>query len=741
MSEVIQEGGGGGVAPLHVQGAVRSPIQDAFRELRKLSLFDGIPNERLWEALNQGTVEHGRWDRDQFLADPTTVGRGGPRIYFLARGQVAVGILDPDVVERRRSEQERVASLDPEARKQLSLLKPPPLARESKKNFAMFMDGDLFNSAALAQAARSEGQVAFYTIAPSVIISLEHRVIADLAAGFPFFENRLRRAVEASQDRLRNVAGVKQEILDFFVRHGVSVAGQMVRVRQLDSCIDCKLCEIACEERYGAKRLTLGGYQLGMLDFVFTCRTCSDQRCIDPCEYDSIKYDNRIQEVVINESSCVGCTLCAQACPYDAIEMIDVEDPQNPNFKKSFKKRLDKEGALVFGSGTARLARARRIANKCDHCMNYGDQACVSACPTGSLIEISPFDLFRERAPASLALAKAGYDRDLKIDNAEILPTEPFTKGVGVRDAGMAKIKRGRIGPVIMWGMALATWLLALAEILLRLYKPTSSLTFVILRSNGNEPVIAALKANEYRAGQDLAINMGWLGTFLLVIAAVYPFMRRIAWFRRVSSNTMWFDFHMMAGTMGPAFILLHSALKLDTIWAVPFWCMWFAVISGVVGRYLYTQVPDLLNGRELEELDHQRAFGRYATEHPAAAQVARRLLRAHRDRAVHMAERAGLIRAFLWIVAEDLKRPTRYFHRRALLRATGAPPLVWKDLSERVGRMMLFEKRRVLVPRARLVLHSWKKVHVLFSIVLVGGAAWHIYDTWSLTMSAWPFK
>ena len=66
----------------------------------------------------------------------------------------------------------------------------------------------------------------------------------------------------------------------------------MVRVRQLGLCIDCKLCEEACEERYGARRLTLGGYQLGMLDFIYTCRTCTDQRCIDPCAYDSIKFDD-----------------------------------------------------------------------------------------------------------------------------------------------------------------------------------------------------------------------------------------------------------------------------------------------------------------------------------------------------------------------------------------------------------------------------------------------------------------
>src|SRR5678816_2164636 len=244
----------------------------------------------------------------------------------------------------------------------------------------------------------------------------------ELAARHPSFEQRLQRALSTARERLAWVSGVKQELLDFFVRQGISVAGEMVRVRQLGLCIDCKLCEEACEERYGARRLTLGGYQLGMLDFIYTCRTCTDQRCIDPCAYDSIKFDEQRKEVVINEATCTGCTACAQSCPYGAIDMIEVE-PEAPTFKKNFKARLEKKGALRFGPGSPRVARARRIANKCDHCVAYGDQACVSACPTGSLIEINAYDLFRERSPKMAKLAASGYGAELqRKDRKEVLP-------------------------------------------------------------------------------------------------------------------------------------------------------------------------------------------------------------------------------------------------------------------------------------------------------------------------------
>ena len=63
-------------------------------------------------------------------------------------------------------------------------------------------------------------------------MSLDHRWIAELAVRHPPFEARLRRALSVSRERLAWVSGVKQELLDFFVRQGISVSGEMVRVRR-----------------------------------------------------------------------------------------------------------------------------------------------------------------------------------------------------------------------------------------------------------------------------------------------------------------------------------------------------------------------------------------------------------------------------------------------------------------------------------------------------------------------------
>jgi Fe-S-cluster-containing hydrogenase component 2 len=712
--------------------------------VRTLPLFEGIADGDLVAAMQQNGITIRRIERDMFVLDPIGLANGqAAPVVYVAAGQVSAAVFMEHELTERRNQQLAHENASKEEREAESLIKPPPLARVALKNVALFMDGDLFNSSALS-AARGQ-PIAFYTTAPSVLVSVDQRWIAELAVRHPTFEQRLRRALSISKERLAWVSGVKQELLDFFVRQGISVSGEMVRVRQLGLCIDCKLCEEACEERYGARRLTLGGYQLGMLDFIYTCRTCTDQRCIDPCAYDSIKFDTDRMEVVINEATCTGCTACAQSCPYGAIDMIEVE-PEAPTFKKHFKARLDKRDALKFGAGTPRVARARRIANKCDHCIAYGDQACVSACPTGSLIEINAYDLFRERSPKMAQLARSGFDDDLKKkDRKEVLPVMPFTEGLAVRSGGIAKMKRGRYAPLLMWIAGIFAFLVALAEILLRTYAKDMSFLYSQLKvmtevaEDGTEVLKYAGLAEEailqdvkFTPGDQLSTWTGAIGTGLMIIAAIYPIFRRIKMFRWIASNTMWFDFHLMAGTVGPMFVGLHSALRLDSWVSAAFWSMVITVVSGFLGRYLYTQVPELSSGVELEELDHERAFQKARPILTVPMAEIDRELAEQRAKAHRVAMSPSILRALWWLLFQDIGRIPRTWARRGRLAQLGVDRHTRKDLARRAARMIVIARRQVVAPKAQLLLHSWKKVHVPFTIILTGFATAHIFLSWS---------
>jgi hypothetical protein len=221
-----------------------------------------------------------------------------------------------------------------------------------------------------------------------------------------------------------------------------------------------------------------------------------------------------------------------------------------------------------------------------------------------------------------------------------------------------------------------------------------------------------------------------------MIIAAIYPIFRRVGVFRWLASNTMWFDFHMMAGTVGPMFVALHSALKLSnpnqlhTIGA--FWAMLITVISGFLGRYLYTQVPELSSGVELEELDHERAFQRARPTLPVPMAEIDRELNEQRAKAQRVAMSASILRALWWLLFQDIGRIPRTIARRSRLKQLGVLDSgVRNDLARRAARMIVIARRHVVAPKAQLLLHSWKKVHVPFTIILTLLATLHIMFSW----------
>ena len=153
----------------------------------------------------------------------------------------------------------------------------------------------------------------------------------------------------------------------------------------------------------------------------------------------------------------------------------------------------------------------------------------------------------------------------------------------------------------------------------------------------------------------------------------------------------------LMAGTVGPMFVALHSALKLSSWVSLAFWSMVIVAVSGFIGRYLYTQVPELSSGRELEELDHERAFSQHRGRHPVAMSEIDRELWEHGQRAGRVAAHAGLLVSLGWLLIEDLRRPGRWWARRRRLGRVGVTGKARRDLVRRTGRMLLIQRGAVI--------------------------------------------
>ena len=681
------------------------PSPDAtWRALRDNPLFRAARNDELAALDDPQHVLRVAAPRDTVLDVPPTLHR---TLCLVVSGQISIGVFDPAVLAERGRPQRDAALGEQDG----TLLPPGPLARSARRNLALFGEGELFNLDALVQVAGDDRVVAF-TPSSVVVLLLAGDAVRALADRVPGVAQAIAAGLARSNAHLRAITGIRHELLDFYVRHGLSVAGPTVRLRQLDLCIDCKQCEEACEDRHGAQRLTLGGYELGMLDFVYACRTCSDARCLSPCEHDAIKRDAATGEIRIVEDRCIGCSLCALSCPYGAINMINIAEPELESFQPQLKARLDRTGKLAFGPGKGRKAPARRIASKCDHCAGFGDQACISACPTGSLIEVTLPALVPPYVPGRAPAATLDF-----------LSVQPFLDGLAVRDSGAARVRTRKLS-LIVWAVGLVAFAGVLAEVMLRWLQPAWSISYRVMRLKGIEASLAELNVS-YLAGSRLALTCGYLGTALMVLSMAYLLQRRFGWFYRTATNQFWLDVHLMTGTVGPMFIVLHSALRLTTWVSIPFWSMVAVVGSGVLGRYLYTLVPALSNKHDLEILAHRRAVTELAKDHVAAGDYAYQVMDREAQRSAAAWE-IGLVPLLLWVMADDVRRIwSRRGDRRALARM--APRPVARQLARRIDRVVFFERRKELAPRGKALLRSWKRVHIPFSIVLFGTMLAHI--------------
>ncbi len=104
-----------------------------------------------------------------------------------------------------------------------------------------------------------------------------------------------------------------------------------------------------------------------------------------------------------------------------------------------------------------------------------------------------------------------------------------------------------------------------------------------------------------YRPAGRFGLLFGLIGTILMLLLLLYSLRRRTRLLGRKIPLKYWLDVHISFGILGPLFILLHTSFNIGGLVSISFWAMVGVGLSGVLGRYLYVQIPRDLYGQELE--------------------------------------------------------------------------------------------------------------------------------------------
>jgi hypothetical protein len=230
-----------------------------------------------------------------------------------------------------------------------------------------------------------------------------------------------------------------------------------------------------------------------------------------------------------------------------------------------------------------------------------------------------------------------------------------------------------------------------------------------------------------FRSSGSIGLTCGIAGSALFVLNLSYLLRKHLLKVRWLGSLRAWMSFHVFTGITGSLLILVHSSFQpRSSLGILAFACLGIVVTTGLVGRYIYAQVPRSLGGRELrvEELRH-------------------RLLQ-YRSRLAHH----GL--AFAWLDLPSQTSDPEENKRGTLARLAGvlagnhALRRRYRDLQDMIQRdpdlsgdaaEILPLAREFLADRQRLeryadlrgLMGSWRFLHRWLAIVMIAMVAFHV--------------
>jgi hypothetical protein len=236
-----------------------------------------------------------------------------------------------------------------------------------------------------------------------------------------------------------------------------------------------------------------------------------------------------------------------------------------------------------------------------------------------------------------------------------------------------------------------------------------------------------------------LGLRLGLFGVFLFLLIYLYAIRKHWSWLARRGNSRHWLNFHVLMGVMAPVVITFHSSFKFHGIAGVAYWIMLTVMLSGFIGRYIYSLIPRSLGAAELSLKEMSELSDRLAqqlnTQKVLCPGDFAPLLRLPDAAAVQSMSALGA----LWrTIRYDLTQPWRIWRlRRKALRSLRARPfpsatarLQKRDLENVIScvrKQASLSKRILFLSKTQELLQLWHIVHLPFSYSFVILALIHI--------------
>ena len=213
----------------------------------------------------------------------------------------------------------------------------------------------------------------------------------------------------------------------------------------------------------------------------------------------------------------------------------------------------------------------------------------------------------------------------------------------------------------------------------------------------------------------------GVLGSAMIIVGVVmYSSRKRIRMFSGIGKIKYFLEFHIFLCLTGPMLVLYHTTFKFGGLVAVSFWSMTAVVVSGIVGRYLYVQIPKGIQGDELsaKELEEESLLMyKELTEEYGLDTIDIRKIDALA--APHREQRSSITSLLTFFIINDITRRSQIQKIIRHLRGKSVDAHAIKRIKHIANERIKLLRRIHFLEQLKNLFHYWHVIHLPFSIIM----------------------
>ncbi len=215
--------------------------------------------------------------------------------------------------------------------------------------------------------------------------------------------------------------------------------------------------------------------------------------------------------------------------------------------------------------------------------------------------------------------------------------------------------------------------------------------------------------------------GLGIVGTLMMIFGVgIYMIRKRYRRFFNFGYLKHWLELHIFLCSVGPVLVLYHTAFKFGGIVSVSFWSMVLVVLSGIIGRFIYLQIPRTIQGKELSVNELNSEKERLAikvrsvlSEDSATLSEFERISSAERYKSFRLITAVGFILKDFF----DIRRVLKMFKRRIDL--LGLQKSEKQVLMSAAKSEIVIARRIALLRTSQKLFHLWHIFHLPFAITM----------------------